>query len=100
MKKIIVVIVLVGVLAIGALASTWNQDLFEEIKYNTFQIGMSTQRAEVLFSDYELISRITTEIPWGDNIMLSFGNPGEETLTLHFINNKLISFSYTHLKMR
>lgn len=100
MKKLIIAVVVIGVLALGAFASTWNRDLFDEIKYNTFQIGMTTQRAETLLSRYHFVSRITSESDSGDNVMLSFENQGHETLTLHFINNKLMSFYYMHLQMR
>lgn len=101
MRKVIVVVVLIGVLAISALAANWTLDLFQQIKYNTFQVGMSVKRAESLFSDYELTSRTETQTVLGKSIILTFNNGLlDESLVLMFTNDKLQSFTYTNWQVK
>ncbi|MBA7606883.1 hypothetical protein ES703_14034 [subsurface metagenome] len=103
MKKVIVIIAVIIALVVAnlALASNWTLDLFEQVKYNTFQVGMSVKRAESLFSDYELTSRTETQTLLGKSIILTFDNGLlDESLVLMFTNDKLQSFTYTNWQVK
>ena len=100
MKKIIVVMVVIGVLAMTALAFTYKTDLFDTIKLTNFRLDMSLQSAETLFSSYEL--RDITEVEQEGKILtvLTY-TTGEfkETLKLYFTNGFLHSFDYVNFEL-
>ncbi|MBA7496200.1 hypothetical protein ES702_06798 [subsurface metagenome] len=100
MRKIIVIIAVIGVLAMTALAATYKTDLFDSIKLSNFRLDMSLQRAEVLFSDYELESRTDTELKGNFLTILTYST-GEfkETLKLYFTNGFLHSFNYVNFDL-
>ncbi len=100
MKKIIVVVVVIGVLAMTALAATYKTDLFDSIKLSNFRLDMSLQRAEVLFSSYELRGRTDTELQGNFLTILTY-TTGEfkETLKLYFTNGYLHSFDYVNFDL-
>lgn len=100
MKKIIVVIVVIGVLAMTALAATYKTDLFDTIKVSNFRLDMSLQRAETLFSGYEL-SSITEVEQQGNTLTILTYTTGEfkETLKLQFTNGFLHSFDYVNFEL-
>lgn len=100
-KKLIVGILVIGALILSSLAYGYTLDLFQEIKYKTFQVGMSVKRAESLFSGYELTSRTETQTVLGKSIILTFNNGLlEESLVLMFTNDKLQSFTYTNWQVK
>lgn len=100
MKKIIIVIVVIGVLAMTALAATYKTDLFDTIKVSNFRLDMSLQRAETLFSSYELQGRTDTELK-GNLLTILTYTTGEfkETLKLYFTNGFLHSFDYVNFDL-
>lgn len=100
MKKIIVAVVVIGVLAMTALAATYKTDLFDTIKLSNFRLDMSLQRAEVLFSSYELRGRTDTELQGNFLTILTY-TTGEfkETLKLYFTNGFLHSFDYVNFDL-
>lgn len=100
MKKIIIILVVIAVLAITALADTYKTDLFDTIKVSNFRLDMSIQRAEVLFSDYELRGRTDTELEGNFLTILTYAT-GEfkETLKLYFTNGFLNSFDYVNFDL-
>lgn len=102
MKKIIVVVavVVIGILAITALAATYKTDLFDTLKVSNFRLDMSIQRAEVLFSSYELRSRTDIELEGNVATILTY-TTGEfkETVKLRFTNGFLNSFEYDNFDL-
>ena len=102
MKRLIVIGVMIVGLAVAnlALAATYKTDLFDTIKLSNFRLDMSIQRAEVLFSDYELRSRTDTELQGNVLTILTY-TTGEfkETLKLSFTNGYLNSLDYTNFDL-
>lgn len=92
--------VIIGVLAMTALAATYKTDLFDTIKLSNFRLDMSLQRAEVLFSSYELQGRTDTELKGNFLTILTY-TTGEfkETLKLYFTNGFLHSFDYVNFDL-
>ena len=97
MKRFIVIAVIIVALAVAnlALAATYKTDLFDSIKVSNFRLDMSIQRAEVLFSSYELRGRTDSELQGNVLTILTY-TTGEfkETLKLYFTNGYLHSFDY------
>ncbi len=100
MKRLIIAVVVIAVLAMTALASTYKTDLFDTIKVSNFRLHMTVKRAEVLFSDYELRSRTDTELEGNVLTILTY-TTGEfkETLKLYFTNGYLNSFDYMNFDL-
>jgi hypothetical protein len=100
MRKIIVIMVVIAVLAITALASTYKTDLFDTIKVSNFRLDMPLKRAEVLFSSYELQGRTDTELQGNTLTILTYTTGDfKETLSLQFTNGYLHSFDYSNLEL-
>ena len=100
MKKIIVVMVVIGVLAMTGLASTYKTDLFDMIKLTDFRLDMSLDKAKTLFSSYEL-RHITEAEQEGNTLTILTYTTGEfkETLKLYFTNDFLNSFDYVNFDL-
>lgn len=101
MKKIIVAVVVIGVLAMTVLAYGYTTDLFKAVKLSNFQLGMSQKRAKSVLSSYELtgVTESTTEL--GESTILTFENGElEETLLLFFTNDRLSGFNYLNWQIR
>jgi len=95
MKRLIIAVVVIGVLAMTGLAATYKTDLFDSIKVSNFRLDMSIQRAEVLFSSYEFRSRTDSELQGNVLTILTYTTGDfKETLKLYFTNGYLHSFDY------
>ena len=100
MKRLIIAVIVIGVLAMTALAATYKTDLFDSIKVSNFRLDMSIQRAEVLFSSYEFRSRTDSELQGNVLTILTYTTGDfKETLKLYFTNGYLHSFHYTNFDL-
>lgn len=96
---VVLVVIVLGYQLIVARVST---EMFDAMKYNTFQLGMSSTRAKSLFSAYGELTQITeSESSYGKTTMLTFSKGTfKETLVLNFTNDKLSGFSYTNWQVK
>jgi len=98
---VVLVVIALGYQLIVARVST---RMFDTMKYNTFQLGMSSIRAKSLFSSYGELTKMSTEKEdYGILTRLTFENKRkgaefyDEQLTLRFVNDKLSGFCYHNI---
>ena len=98
---VVLVVIVLGYQLIVARVST---KMFDAMKYNAFQLGMSPTRAKSLFSSYgELIKMSTEKKDYGVETELTFeskegyGEISDEKLTLVFVDDKLWQFHYRNV---
>lgn len=104
MKKIIVVIAVIGALVLGSLAYGYTQEMFNIIKSMPFELGMSVRKVKNKFEKYQLSSITERQDSAGDITLLTYKNKPnartKETLTFLFMNDVLYGFDYRNWQVK
>jgi len=107
-KKLHKLLIIIGVVLVATvlgyqlIVARVSTEIFDAMKYRTFQLGMSSTRAKSLFSAYgEIVKMSTEKEDYGVTTTLTFEGKKssrvgirDEKLTLYFLNDQLDAFHY------